>query len=107
MDFDLSPEHEAFRKAVRAFAEGELAPHVAQWDEDHVFPLDAVKKMGEMGLFGLVFPEEWGGSGGDFSSLCIAIEEIGRIDQSMGITLSAAVGLGANPIFRFGNPDQQ
>jgi short/branched chain acyl-CoA dehydrogenase len=107
MDFDLSPEHEAFRKAVRAFAEGELAPHVAQWDEDHVFPLDAVKKMGEMGLFGLVFPEEWGGSGGDFASLCIAIEEIGRIDQSMGITLSAAVGLGANPIFRFGNPDQQ
>ncbi|MCU1359954.1 MAG: acyl-CoA dehydrogenase domain protein [Ilumatobacteraceae bacterium] len=107
MDFDLSPEHEAFRKAVRAFAEGELAPHVAQWDEEHIFPLDAVQKMGEMGLFGLVFPEEWGGSGGDFASLCIAIEEIGRIDQSMGITLSAAVGLGANPIFRFGNTDQQ
>jgi len=63
--------------------------------------------MGELGLFGLVFPEEWGGGGGDFVSLCIAIEEIGRIDQSMGITLSAGVGLGANPIFRFGSDDQR
>jgi len=63
--------------------------------------------MGDLGLFGLVFPEEWGGGGGDFASLCVAIEEIGRIDQSMGITLSAGVGLGANPIFRFGTPDQQ
>jgi alkylation response protein AidB-like acyl-CoA dehydrogenase len=63
--------------------------------------------MGELGLFGLVFPEEWGGGGGDFASLCIAIEEIGRVDQSMGITLSAGVGLGANPIYRFGTADQQ
>ena len=102
MDFDLSPEHEAFRKVVRDFAEGEIAPHAAQWDEDHVFPLDTVKAMGNLGLFGLVFPAEWGGGDGDFASLCIAIEEIGRVDQSMGITLSAGVGLGANPIFRFG-----
>jgi short/branched chain acyl-CoA dehydrogenase len=107
MDFDLSSEHEAFRKAVRAFAEGEIAPHAARWDEHHEFPLDVVQQMGEMGLFGVVFPEEWGGGGGDFASLCIAIEEIGRVDQSMGITLSAGVGLGANPIFRFGSPDQQ
>ena len=107
MDFDLSPEHEAFRRVVREFAVAEIAPHAARWDEEHIFPLDVVKAMGELGLFGLVFPEEWGGSGGDFASLCIAIEEIGRIDQSMGITLSAGVGLGANPIFRFGSPDQQ
>ena len=107
MDFDLSPEHDAFRKVVRDFAEGEIAPHAARWDEEHTFPLDVVGKMGELGLFGLVFPEEWGGGDGDFASLCIAIEEIGRVDQSMGITLSAGVGLGANPIFRFGDEDQK
>ena len=107
MDFDLSPEHEAFRKVVRDFAESEIAPHAAQWDEDHMFPLETVKAMGDLGLFGLVFPAEWGGGDGDFASLCIAIEEIGRVDQSMGITLSAGVGLGANPIFRFGTEDQK
>jgi butyryl-CoA dehydrogenase len=107
MDLDLSPEHEAFRKAIRDFAEREVAPHAARWDEDHTFPVDTVLAMGEMGLFGLVFPEEWGGSNGDFVALCIAIEEIGRVDQSLGITLSAGVGLGANPIFRFGNDEQK
>jgi short-chain 2-methylacyl-CoA dehydrogenase len=107
MDFDLSPEHEAFRKVVRDFAESEIAPHAAQWDEDHTFPLETVMAMGDLGLFGLVFPAEWGGGDGDFASLCIAIEEIGRVDQSMGITLSAGVGLGANPIFRFGTEDQK
>ena len=107
MNFDLSDEHEAFRLVVRDFAQEEIAPHAARWDEEHVFPLDAVAKMADLGLFGLVFPEEWGGGGGDFVSLCIAIEELGRVDQSMGITLSAGVGLGANPIFRFGTPDQQ
>ena len=107
MDFDLSPEHEAFRKVVRDFAESEIAPHAAQWDEEHTFPLKTVKAMGDLGLFGLVFPAEWGGGDGDFASLCIAIEEIGRVDQSMGITLSAGVGLGANPIFRFGTDDQK
>ena len=107
MDFDLSPEHEAFRNVVRDFAEGEVAPHAARWDEEHVLPLDVVAKMGELGLFGLIFPEEWGGGGGDFASLCIAIEELGRVDQSIGITLSAGVGLGANPVFRFGTEDQK
>ncbi len=68
--------------------------------------MEAVTAMGELGLFGLVFPEEHGGGGGDFASLCVAIEEIGRVDQSMGITLSAGVGLGANPIFRFGDDEQ-
>jgi short/branched chain acyl-CoA dehydrogenase len=107
MDYELSPEHEAFRRVVREFAEAEIAPHAAEWDAAHHFPLDVVRSMGHLGLFGLVFPEEWGGSGGDFASLCVAIEEIGRIDQSMGITLSAGVGLGANPIFRFGTADQR
>jgi alkylation response protein AidB-like acyl-CoA dehydrogenase len=107
MMFELSEDHEAFRKVVRDFAERELAPHVAQWDEEHHFPVEAVLTMGELGLFGLVFPEEWGGGGGDFASLCVAIEEIGRVDQSLGITLSAGVGLGANPIFRFGDDEQK
>ena len=107
MDFDLSPEHDAFRKVVRDFAESEIAPHAARWDEEHLFPVDVVGAMGDLGLFGLVFPAEWGGGDGDFASLCIAIEEIGRVDQSIGITLSAGVGLGANPIFRFGTQDQK
>lgn len=107
MQFGLSPEHEQFRAVVRDFATAEIAPHAARWDAEHTFPLDVVRQMAELGLFGLVFPEEWGGGGGDFTSLCIAIEELGRVDQSMGITLSAAVGLGANPIFRFGSDDQK
>jgi alkylation response protein AidB-like acyl-CoA dehydrogenase len=107
MSYELSADHEAFRAVVRDFADKELAPQVARWDEEHYFPVEAVAAMGALGLFGLIFPEEWGGGGGDFASLCVAIEEIGRIDQSMGITLSAAVGLGANPIFRFGDEEQK
>ena len=107
MPFELSEAHEDFRASVRDFAEKEIAPHAARWDEDHHFPVEVVRSMGDLGLFGLISPEEWGGADGDFASLCVAIEEIGRVDQSMGITLSAGVGLGANPIFRFGNRDQQ
>jgi short/branched chain acyl-CoA dehydrogenase len=107
MDFDLSPEQDAFRKVVRDFAEAEIAPHAEAWDRDHVFPVDTVRAMGALGLFGLPFPEEYGGSGADFTTLCIAIEELGRVDQSMGITLEAGVGLGANPIYRFGTEEQK
>lgn len=107
MSFEFTPEHQAVREMVRAFAAAEIAPHAARWDVEHHFPIDVVRQMGELGLFGLVFPEEWGGGNGDFVSLCIAIEEIGRVDQSLGITLSAGVGLGANPIFRFGDDDQR
>lgn len=103
----LSSEHEAFRKVVRDFAQAEIAPHVAQWDKDHHFPVDLVTKMGELGLFGLTAPEEYGGSGGDFTSLCVAIEELGRVDQSIGITLEAAVGLGINPILTYGTDAQK
>jgi short/branched chain acyl-CoA dehydrogenase len=106
-DWDESDELDAFRRVVRDFAERELAPHVDRWDREEHFPIEAVRAMGELGLFGVVFPERWGGSGGDFSALCVAIEEIGRIDQSVGITLSAGVGLGANPIYRFGTDEQR
>ena len=107
--FELSSEHETFRKSVREFAEGEIAPHAAQWDKDHHFPTDVVQKMGDLGLMGLTAPEEFGGMGddGDFTSLCVAIEEVGRVDQSMGITLEAAVGLGINPILTFGTDEQK
>ena len=107
MTFALSSEHETFRRSVREFAEAEVAPHVAQWDKDHHFPVDLVKKMGDLGLFGLTAPEEYGGADGDFTSLCVAIEELGRVDQSIGITLEAAVGLGINPILTFGTPEQK
>ncbi len=112
MTYELSAEHEAFRRSVREFAEAEIAPHAAEWDRRHHFPSDVVQKMGGLGLFGLTAPEEYGGAGltgeeGGFTSLCLAIEEIGRVDQSMGITLEAAVGLGINPILSFGTDDQK
>jgi short-chain 2-methylacyl-CoA dehydrogenase len=109
MSFELSREHEEFRQSVREFAEAEIAPCAAQWDRDHHFPTDVVQQMGKLGLMGLTAPEEYGGAGedGDFTSLCVAIEEIGRVDQSLGITLEAAVGLGINPIQTFGTKEQR
>jgi butyryl-CoA dehydrogenase len=107
VDFDLSEEHETFRAVVRDFARQEIAPHAERWDREQVFPVEAVRAMAGLDLFGLVFPERWGGSDAGFTALCLAIEEIGRVDQSMGITLSAAVGLGAGPIYRFGTDEQR
>jgi short-chain 2-methylacyl-CoA dehydrogenase len=107
MNFELSQDHETFRKVVRDFAEREVAPHVAQWDRDHHFPVDLVRQMGDLGLFGLVVPEEYGGSGADFTTLCVAIEELGRVDQSIGATVEAGVGLGINPILTYGTDAQK
>ena len=105
--FELSKEHEDFRAVVRDFAEAEVAPHIATWDREEHFPVDLIPKMGDLGLFGLVVPEEFGGADGDFTSLCVAIEELGRVDQSVGITLSAGVGLGINPILTYGSQEQK
>src|SRR3954454_4875443 len=107
MNHDFSDEHEAFRKVVRDFAANEVAPHAEEWDREATFPLEVVLEMGRLGWFGLVFPEEYGGSAAAFTTLCIAVEELGRVDQSVGITLSAGVGLGANPIHAFGSPAQK
>lgn len=107
MDFDQTEEHERFAKVVRDFAEHEIAPGAEAWDRDHTFPTDVVLAMGELGLFGLPFPEEYGGSRADFTTLCIAIEEIARVDSSMAITLEAGVGLGTAPIANFGTDEQR
>lgn len=110
--FELSREHEEFRRTVREFAEAQVAPHAARWDREHHFPTDVVHQMGDLGLFGLTAPEEFGGAGldaseGPFTSLCVAIEELGRVDQSMGITLQAGVGLGINPVLTYGTQEQK
>ena len=107
MHIEFTDEQEQFRKVVRDFAETAIAPHAEAWDRDHTFPVEVVREMGELGLFGLPFPEEYEGGGADLTTLCIAIEEIARVDQSMAITLEAGVGLGASPIFRFGTEEQR
>src|SRR4029453_4435524 len=104
--FSLGEEHNDFRAVGDDFARRDLAPHVERWNAAHEAPLEAIKLMGDLGLFGLGGPEEYGGAG-DFTRLGIAIEEIGKIDQSLGITLEAAVGLGINPIARFGTAEQK
>jgi butyryl-CoA dehydrogenase len=106
MDLDLTPEHLALRDVVRDFASKEIEPHAARWDEEERFPVDIVRAMGDLGLFSIPFPEPYG-SGGDLTGLCIAIEEIARVDQSLAITLEAGVGLGAAPIARFGTEEQK
>lgn len=106
MDFDLTTEQEDFRKVVRAFAEEVIAPEAEEFNRTEEFPLKIVKEMGQMGLFGLPFPEEYGGQGADFLTFAIAVEEIARVDSSMAITLEAGVGLGANPIFASGTEEQ-
>jgi short-chain 2-methylacyl-CoA dehydrogenase len=107
MDFRLSDEHEALRATVEKFARDVVAPQAAATDRSEEFPYDVVRQMGEMGLFGLPFPEEHGGMGGDFMALCLAIEELARADSSVAITLEAAVGLGSMPVYRFGTDEQK
>ena len=103
----LPEEYEDLRQGVAKFADEEVAPVSAELDAKHEFPYDLVAKMGEMGLFGLPFDEEYGGMGGDYFALCLAIEEIARVNQSLAITLEAGVSLGAMPIYRFGTEEQK
>src|SRR2546421_6565034 len=107
MDFALNEEQLAIRDTCREFAEQEIKPLAEEMDRTGAFPYALVRKMGELGLFGLPFPEEYGGAGGDFLSLCLAIEEISRADTGIGITLEAAVCLGASPIHDFGTAEQK
>jgi butyryl-CoA dehydrogenase len=107
VDFELSDEQRAVRELCRDFAREVVAPAAEELDREHRFPYEIIRQMGEMGLFGLPFAEEWGGVGGDFLSYCIAIEEISRGDAGVGITLEAAVSLGAAPIHDFGTREQK
>jgi short/branched chain acyl-CoA dehydrogenase len=107
LDFHLTSEQQAIRDVCRDFAREVVAPAAEELDRHHKFGYDIVRQMGELGLFGLPFSEEYGGAGGDFLSLCLAIEEISRADTGVGITLEAAVCLGAAPIHDFGSKEQK
>ncbi|MEV7329929.1 acyl-CoA dehydrogenase family protein [Micromonospora sp. NPDC093244] len=107
MDFRLTDDQTALRESVRDFAREVVAPVIAEHYEQHTFPYEVIRQMGKMGLFGLPFDEEHGGMGGDYFALCLALEELARVDSSVAITLEAAVSLGAMPIYRFGTEEQK
>jgi alkylation response protein AidB-like acyl-CoA dehydrogenase len=107
VDFRLSEEQEALVASVREFAREQVAPVIGEHYERKTFPYDLIRQMGKMGLFGLPFAEEHGGMGGDYFALCLALEELARVDSSVAITLEAGVSLGAMPIYRFGTPEQK
>jgi short/branched chain acyl-CoA dehydrogenase len=106
-DTGLDAEYEELRATVERFARTEVAPVIGGLYQREEFPYDIVAKMGRMGLFGLPFPEEYGGMGGDYYALCLVLEELARVDSSVAITLEAGVGLGAVPIYRFGTEAQK
>ena len=107
LDHQLDEEQLALVEAVREFTHEVVAPVSARHDREHSFPYEVIAQMGEMGLFGLPFPEEYGGQGGDYFALCLALEELATVDQSVAITLEAGVSLGAMPIFRYGTQEQR
>ena len=103
----LSDEQSGFAAMVRDFADTVIAPEAYRFNTEKTLPLEIVKQMGELGLFGIPFPEDVGGQGGDYMSLCLAIEAIARVDQSIAVTLEAGVGLGIMPIYRHGTDAQR
>ncbi|MCX5447217.1 acyl-CoA dehydrogenase family protein [Streptomyces nigrescens] len=107
LDHRLPAELEELRRTVEAFAHDVVAPKIGEYYERHAFPYEIVQEMGRMGLFGLPFPEEYGGMGGDYLALGIALEELARVDSSVAITLEAGVSLGAMPVYHFGTEEQK
>ncbi|HLY19669.1 MAG TPA: acyl-CoA dehydrogenase family protein [Bryobacteraceae bacterium] len=107
MDFEYTPEQIQLRKSVREFAEAEIAPHVMEWDEDQIFPMEAVRKLGKLGYMGAIFPEELGGAGLGYVEYSIIIEELSRVDGSVGIILAAHTSLCSNHIFKMGTDEQR
>jgi alkylation response protein AidB-like acyl-CoA dehydrogenase len=107
LDFALTLEQQQLRRTVRAFAEGEIAPHVMEWDEASHFPLEIIPKLGEMGLLGVIFPEEYGGAGLGYIEYVIAVEELSRVDGSVGIIVAAHNSLCSNHIYKFGTAAQK
>ncbi len=107
ISYELDDEHAELRRTVAEFAHEVVAPVIGGYYERGEFPYEIIARMGKLGLFGLPFPEDSGGMGGDFFALCLAIEELGRVDSSVAITLEAAVCLGAMPIYQFGTDEQR
>src|SRR5262249_40814424 len=107
MDFDLSDDHELIRRTVRDFAEGEVRPVAEELDRTKSFPYEIVRKLGDLGLMGIPFPEEYGGAGADTLAYALAVEELTRVDSSVAITLCAHTSLGTQPIYLFGNEEQK
>src|SRR5580692_1608289 len=105
--FTLNEEQEALRSTVEDFAREIVAPVIGGYYQRGEFPYEIISRMGKLGLFGLPFPEDYGGMGGDFFALCLALEELARVDSSVAITLEAGVSLGAMPIYRFGTEAQK
>jgi short/branched chain acyl-CoA dehydrogenase len=107
VSYQLGEEHEELRATVAEFARDVVAPVIGDYYERGEFPYDIVRRMGKLGLFGLPFPEDYGGMGGDHFALCLALEELARVDSSVAITLEAAVALGAMPLYLFGTEEQR
>ena len=107
MYFKTTEAHELFRQKVRKFAEEEVKPHAFMMDQNNEFPMDAVKKMAELGMMGIPYPKEYGGAGMDVMSYAIAVEELSRVDGGTGVILSAHVSLGSWPIFAYGTEEQK
>ena len=107
MDFTFTDEQIHLRKSVREFAEGEIAPHVMEWDEASHFPIEIMPQLGEMGLLGVIFPEQYGGAGLGYIEYAIAVEELSRVDGSVGIIVAAHNSLCSNHIYKFGTEAQK
>jgi alkylation response protein AidB-like acyl-CoA dehydrogenase len=107
MDFDLPPDHELIRRTVRDFARSEIAPVAEELDRTKAFPYEIVRKLGELNLMGIPFPEEYGGGGGDTLAYALAVEELTRVDSSVAITLCAHTSLGTQPIYLYGSEEQK
>ncbi len=107
MEFEYTQEQIQLRKTVRDFAEAEIAPYVLEWDEDQIFPLDAIKEAGRLGFLGAIFPEELGGAGLGYIDYAIIIEELARVDPSVGLIVAAHNSLCTNHIYLAGSEEQR
>jgi short-chain 2-methylacyl-CoA dehydrogenase len=107
VDIELSDDQLALKRTIREFAEGEIAPHAVEWDRSARFPTEAIRRLGELGVMGLPFPEAYGGLGAGTLSFAIAIEELARVDSSVAVTVAASVSLGGTPVLNFGTEDQK
>jgi short/branched chain acyl-CoA dehydrogenase len=105
--FDLTDDQRALRDTVREFAESEIAPHAAEWDRNHIFPTDVIRKLGELGVMGIPFPEEYGGLGAGAVAMAVVIEELARIDSSVAVTVGVNTSIAGDPILIFGTEEQK